>query len=552
MDGNAFWWVEESECMMPLELWWIPRERVRVEPPKEGCDRPNAPLIEKYFYRSFYSGHEIELPKRNVVHFRFGLDPNNPGLGLSPLHASARTLYADERASNFIASLLRNNAMPGGTVSIGFPDKMQGKFIEEGLATSKRSWEERFSGDRVGSPAFFNAGTTYTRVGFAPNELDMDSTHLMAKERILADFSLNGPAVGLPRGLEQHSLFAGQAEAERAAYQTGIMPLLSYFAATMKSNLLTLFEPDMTNWELEFDVSGVRVLQPDEYKRHDQLVKELRAGLITRKMFRELRGYPLDDDSDTDDVFLLSRAMVPAQRGTDFTELATLTVEQPSALPASESDSASQDDAAKARHAGGFVAKQGPQDDVLIRLMCSLLDVADDMGRQWQSQVLFALDDLGEEAQRAFRAVAPLADDLIFTAGDVPVYDDLVEAIRGRMDYPTWERTRMPTTWLAHYRRTAQATVETINAITNLGVRLPVPVLDDILQRGGTRLGLADFNAKARDSLFKALREGYAQSETPDQLAKRIREQVSAGRFKNADTRAMLITRTETAYVQNQ
>ena len=39
--GNAFWWVEESEGMMPLELWWIPRERVRVEPPKEGRDRPN-------------------------------------------------------------------------------------------------------------------------------------------------------------------------------------------------------------------------------------------------------------------------------------------------------------------------------------------------------------------------------------------------------------------------------------------------------------------------------------------------------------------------------
>ena len=47
------------------------------------------------------------------MHFRFGIDPLNDRLGISPLRTALRELYSDAQASRWTATALENMAMPG-------------------------------------------------------------------------------------------------------------------------------------------------------------------------------------------------------------------------------------------------------------------------------------------------------------------------------------------------------------------------------------------------------------------------------------------------------
>jgi len=66
-------------------------------------------------------------------------------------------------------------------------------------------------------------------------------------------------------------------------------------------------------------------------------------------------------------------------------------------------------------------------------------------------------------------------------------------------------------------------------------------------------MGLIDIAEDTKRAIFRALAEGRSLGEGPPAVARRIREQVPAGRFVKAGPqyRANLIARTETKFAQN-
>ena len=52
------------------------------------------------------------MPK-DMIHFRDGIDPENPLIGISKLRTLLREIYTDERAAQWVASLLTKQAVPG-------------------------------------------------------------------------------------------------------------------------------------------------------------------------------------------------------------------------------------------------------------------------------------------------------------------------------------------------------------------------------------------------------------------------------------------------------
>ena len=68
-------------------------------------------------YTYTVDGQEIDLAPSKVVHFRFGMDPENERKGRSPLAAALREIFTDDEAANYTASLLRNMGVPGIIVS---------------------------------------------------------------------------------------------------------------------------------------------------------------------------------------------------------------------------------------------------------------------------------------------------------------------------------------------------------------------------------------------------------------------------------------------------
>ena len=56
---------------------------------------------------------------------------------------------------------------------------------------------------------------------------------------------------------------------------------------------------------------------------------------------------------------------------------------------------------------------------------------------------------------------------------------------------------------------------------------------------------------QTKAAIFKAITEGRAEGEGAAKLARRIRDIVPAGPWKDAKTRSMIIARTETKFAQN-
>jgi hypothetical protein len=84
-----------------------------------------------------------------------------------------------------------------------------------------------------------------------------------------------------------------------------------------------------------------------------------------------------------------------------------------------------------------------------------------------------------------------------------------------------------------------------------LGVNLSDPVEQRIVSLGGTRKLKIGLDKQAKDSIAEALRQGRELGEGADDLARRIVDMVGKGPWATAETRAMVVARTETKYAQN-
>ncbi|MEZ5790493.1 MAG: hypothetical protein R3D34_06790 [Nitratireductor sp.] len=101
-----------------------------------------------------------------------------------------------------------------------------------------------------------------------------------------------------------------------------------------------------------------------------------------------------------------------------------------------------------------------------------------------------------------------------------------------------------------HYLQVAEE-VAKAGELVGIATNLPDPVARSVMAAGGRRAGLIDLNEQSRRAIFEALAEGRAQGEGVEQLARRIASEVGAGPWMTAQTRAMIIARTETKFAQN-
>ncbi|KKK47165.1 hypothetical protein LCGC14_3157940, partial [marine sediment metagenome] len=108
--GNAYWLTVPNGLGRPVELWYAPHWLITPIAPQDG-----TVFITGYKYT--VAGREIILPIERVVHFRHGINPENPRLGVSPIDSALREIWTDMESSEFIASLLRNNGIPGLVIS---------------------------------------------------------------------------------------------------------------------------------------------------------------------------------------------------------------------------------------------------------------------------------------------------------------------------------------------------------------------------------------------------------------------------------------------------
>jgi hypothetical protein len=102
-----------------------------------------------------------------------------------------------------------------------------------------------------------------------------------------------------------------------------------------------------------------------------------------------------------------------------------------------------------------------------------------------------------------------------------------------------------------HYASVARTTFTLVGEVLGLGIDVPDVIMRAVLATGGRRAGLLDLEGSGRQAIYSALAEGAAQGESIPQLTRRIRAKTPAGPWRDSQTRARAISRTETAFARN-
>lgn len=298
VDGNAYWLKIRDRGGRVRELWWVPHWM--IEPRGDETE-----FVTHYEYRP--GAEPLRVNVDDVVHFRFGLDGDDPRKGKAPLKSVLREVYTDDEAASFTASLLKNMGVPGLVVS-----PKTGVSINEAQAADvKANVEAKFTGEGRGSTVVMTGATDIAQFGFSPEQLLLRELRRVPEERVTAVMGIPAIVAGLGAGLDR-STFTNMGEAREAAYEAGIIPMQRILAEEVLFQLLVDFEEDVFVWRFGFDLSKVRVLQEDLYRqaqRHDLLI---RGGWEQVAEGRRAMGLDVNDDRDR--IFLrpLNVEAVPA------------------------------------------------------------------------------------------------------------------------------------------------------------------------------------------------------------------------------------------------
>jgi hypothetical protein len=220
-----------------------------------------------------------------VIHFRYGIDPDDFRLGCAPLRRLYDEIGADRQATRYAARLLANLAINGLTLTF---DKDAPPIDQATADELKQRIMAAYGGDNVGATAVLSPGATLTALGFSPEQMDLATLHRVPEERICAVLETPAAMVGLGVGLE-HSIYNNVRQAEEHYTERTLLPLWGSLAATLTMSLLPDFSSEK-NVFLAFDTSNVRALQEDQDALATRLVSLVTAGILTEDEARAMLG----------------------------------------------------------------------------------------------------------------------------------------------------------------------------------------------------------------------------------------------------------------------
>lgn len=288
MDGNAYWRKVRNAFGDVIQLWYIPHWMIRPEYPPDGSQ------FISHYTLSMGLGHPETLLPRDVVHFRFGLDPENTRLGYSPLKAILREVLTDDEAAQFSKVILTNMGVPGLIVS---PQKeAQIKPNDDQVKRLQQYFDTSFSGDRRGAALVLGMPTDVHQFGFDPGKLMLPSLRDISEERVCAALGIPAAVVGFGSGLQSTKVGATMRELVKLAWVQCVRPMQWSFGDQIGDQLLPDFvAPNFRNvFRARFDVSEVSAFQEEAKSEAERVSILVREGILRVDRAQHILGLEVD------------------------------------------------------------------------------------------------------------------------------------------------------------------------------------------------------------------------------------------------------------------
>lgn len=544
IDGNAYWLIMRDRTRRPTSLWFIPAWMIEPKGAREVYNEED--FITHYEYNP-YSGANIKLDPRDVVHFRHGIDPENPRKGRGKFKSLMREIFTDEEAANFTAALLHNMGVPGVVVS---PSKDSSEYSPSPAEARamKEYIRQNFNGDHRGEAMVFEGPITVSQFGFSPEQMNLRELRRIPEERISGVVGVAAIVAGLGAGLDR-STFANYAEAREASYEENIIPMQRFISADLDTQLLPEFEPNPDVVRVSFDTSNVRILQEDKNKESDRVISQWRGGIIQLSEARSKLGYDIEKEHDFY-ALPLNADFVPADQLAEYVAPKAPAPTPPAVtvapVPQLPAPGQTAQDGQQPPEPGAAVPTQGGKARERAaakaarahsRFMLVIERRTAKVRSALQTSLTAGYAAIGLAAGNAYQTVAKRAGDITDDVLDNPSLLRVLEAQAAEFEKAV--RDAYIEVAGIVYEETA------IFLETELAFNLDDPEARSIIEKGGKRINSVDIGGGIRSDIMRAISEGQSAGEGPRQIAKRIRDEV--GGTKKAET----IARTEVKYAQN-
>ena len=280
LTGNSYWYVLSNKAGMPIEIWIIPPDRMKIIPSKEE-------FIIGYLYSSH--PNNVAFTKEEITHFKFS-SPTSPYYGSSPLAAIAHAYNINENMNTYENALFTNMARPDGVL------ETDESISDEDFKALKKEWNQVYGRvKKAGKTAFLDKGVHYKPISFAPRELSFLAGRKTTREEIMN-------AYGQSSALYDKD--ANRANADNATYmhmRDAISPRHRRMEQKMNEQILIRYD------ERLFCAFENCVPEDKEFK-HKTKVENVNAGIISRNEARKEEGR--EDKEGADDLYIDSR-LVP-------------------------------------------------------------------------------------------------------------------------------------------------------------------------------------------------------------------------------------------------
>lgn len=300
-DGNAYWRKIRNVYGGVLGYVYLPHFLVEPKWPEDG-----SVFISHYQYAPFgLSTHPIDIPVRDIVHFRDGLDPRNVRKGMSALKPLLREVCTDEEASSFAATILGNMGVPGGVIAPSDKDALPSADDVKDMKEYMRS----FAGQRRGEWLVLGAPTQIAQFGFDPNNLMLGNLRDISEERVCAALGVPAAVVGFGSGLQQTKVGATMRELRKEAWDSCIRPMQNDMAKQLGQQTLPDFVTNVRRYRVRFDASDFAASQEDETNKAKRVALLVEKGILRVDRAQQMLGLEVDPDRA---VYVDTAAATPA------------------------------------------------------------------------------------------------------------------------------------------------------------------------------------------------------------------------------------------------
>ncbi len=526
LGGNFYAWKQRDQEKHVKHLW--PLHDGQVIPIR---GRSTAEGIVAYFVMDDGSNKQtnpwgverfdehpgVAIPKSEMIHWKWMIDPLNPERGMGALEASAGDVRVANEIRDYIYSFLKNDATPPIVVFMADGDE----YSEEKAKRLKEQWMESGGGSNRGTPRFLEFGMEAKQMSWSLRDMEFGDLGDRPDTAVTMGFHIHPAVVGTMAGMK-NSTYSNFEEANRALALQTLIPMWRALASELQQGLAEEigFSEEET---LKFDTGQVRALQESEKEREEVHGSAFDRGGITRGEYRRAIGY---EATEEDEVYKENLASVWVPRG-------QLRSYDPDLLEDEEERQGGDEEDGKGRE---LKAREQAQDigNVLLKIrrgmMSRMRDEIKNYSERLADQIVQRLKESGKSKEDKS---LPGVDDLILP-DDLDKFETLIKRFYSKVLEASWG------TW-------------NVALGVEVAFDLNDPIVTEILGMAGDRVqNITDVTKQnLRGALQVAGEEGWGVDKLiagdPDAGVLPLREIVE----ETYQNRSKAIARTELGMAQN-